>query len=297
MKNTTRRPTVEALEEILYKPLKALDHGFIRLIDYMGNDAAVVQAARVSYGSGTKKINKDKGLINYLMRRWHTTPFEMCEIKFHIKLPIFIARQWIRHRTANVNEYSGRYSIMDKEFYVPEIKDLAAQSQTNKQGRSTDVLSAEESHRVLEMLKDDARQCYDHYMEMLNLNEETQEILDPNKTGLTRELARMNLTLNYYTQWYWKTDLHNLLHFLRLRADDHAQYEIRVYADIILDIVKKWVPFTYEAFLDYRLNAVNISGKSVAVIKKKLAGENVTAEDVGISKREWQELISLLEIK
>ncbi|CAK6537405.1 MAG: FAD-dependent thymidylate synthase [Candidatus Midichloria mitochondrii] len=297
IKNTTRRPTVEALEEILYKPLKALDHGFVRLVDYMGNDSAVVQAARVSYGSGTKKINEDKGLINYLMRRWHTTPFEMCEIKFHIKLPIFIARQWIRHRTANVNEYSGRYSIMDKEFYIPEIEDLAAQSQINKQGRSTDVLSAEESHRVLEMLKDDARRCYDHYMEMLNLNEETQEILDPNKAGLARELARMNLTLNYYTQWYWKTDLHNLLHFLRLRADDHAQYEIGVYADIILDIVKKWVPFTYEAFLDYRLNAVNISGKSIAVIKKKLAGENVTAEDVGMSKREWQELISLLEIK
>ena len=296
-KNYTIRPTVTALEEILYKPLKVLDHGFVRLIDYMGDDSAIVQAARVSYGTGTKKISEDKGLINYLMRRWHTSPFEMCEIKFHIKLPIFIARQWIRHRTANVNEYSGRYSIMDKEFYVPAIKDLAAQSQTNKQGRSNDNLTTEESNRVLQILKIDASQCYEHYMEMLNLNEETQEILDPNKTGLTRELARMNLTLNCYTQWYWKIDLHNLLHFLKLRTDHHAQYEIRVYADLILDIVKKWVPFTYEAFLDYRVNAVNLSAKSIKVLKRKLAGHEVTASDVNMSKREWEELTSLFEIK
>jgi len=297
MKSSTLRPTVEALEGILYEPINALDHGFVRLIDYMGDDAAIVQAARVSYGVGTKKISEDKGLINYLMRRWHTSPFEMCEIKFHIKLPIFIARQWIRHRTANVNEYSGRYSVMDREFYIPESKDLAAQSNINKQGRSDNVLTPQESHRVLEILKNDATQCYDHYMEMLNLNEETSEILDPTKTGLTRELARMNLTLNYYTQWYWKTDLHNLLHFLRLRADDHAQYEIRIYADIILDIVKKWVPLTYEAFLDYRLNAINFSGKAMTIIKKKLAGKSVTAEEVGMSKREWQELMLLLELK
>ena len=296
-KSYTIRPTVAALENILYKPLKALDHGFVRLIDYMGDDAAIVQAARVSYGIGTKKISEDKGLINYLMRKWHTSPFEMCEIKFHIKLPIFIARQWIRHRTANVNEYSGRYSIMDKEFYVPAVEDLAAQSQTNKQGRSDDNLSPEESNKVLEILKNDARQCYEHYMEMLNLNEETKEILDSNKTGLTRELARMNLTLNYYTQWYWKIDLHNLLHFLRLRANHHAQYEIKVYADLILDIVKKWVPFTYEAFLDYRLTSVNLSGKAVEILKRKLAGHKVTAADSGMSKREWEELTSLFAIK
>ena len=291
---TTRRATVQALEDILYIPHPVLDHGFIRLIDYMGDDSSIVQAARVSYGSGTKKVTEDKGLINYLMRHWHTTPFEMCEIKFHIKLPIFIARQWIRHRTANVNEYSGRYSVMDKEFYIPDVANLAAQSDINKQGRNK-ALSPEESNRILQILKSDAELCYEHYMEMLNINDDTQEILDPNRTGLTRELARMNLNLNYYTQWYWKTDLHNLLHFLRLRADSHAQYEIRVYADIILEIVKKWVPFTYEAFLDYRMNAANISSKGINVIRKKLSGLDVSMEDSGMSKREWQELMSLLE--
>ena len=293
----TARPTVESLEQILCRPLQVLDHGFVRLIDYMGDDAAIVQAARVSYGSGTKKVSEDRGLINYLMRRWHTSPFEMCEIKFHIKLPIFIARQWIRHRTANVNEYSGRYSIMDNEFYIPRKENLASQSKSNKQGRDDIMLSEEESHRVLQILQSDAMQCYEHYMEMLNVDDSTQEILDPERSGLTRELARMNLTLNYYTQWYWKTDLHNLLHFLRLRADHHAQYEIRAYADIILDIVKKWVPLTYDAFVDYRLKAVNLSGKAVEILKKKLAGYNIAAADVGISKREWDELISLFDIK
>jgi thymidylate synthase (FAD) len=293
----TMRPTVPALESILSHPIKVLDHGFIRLVDYMGDDAAIVQAARVSYGSGTKKSSEDKALINYLMRRWHTSPFEMCEIKFHIKLPIFIARQWIRHRTANVNEYSGRYSIMDKEFYVPTAQDLASQSVTNKQGRAQESLSPSESAKILNILKNDATMCYQNYMHMLNVDEETQETIDPDRTGLSRELARMNLTLNYYTQWYWKTDLHNLLHFLRLRADHHAQYEIRVYAEAILDIVKKWVPMTYEAFVDYRLNSANISGKALKVIQKRLAGESVNFEESGMSKREWQELDALLRVK
>jgi thymidylate synthase (FAD) len=258
----------------------------------MGDDAAIVQAARVSYGKGTKMLNQDKGLINYLMRHHHTTPFEMCEIKLHVKLPIFIARQWIRHRTANVNEYSARYSILDKEFYIPDAKNIAIQSQTNKQGRSG-VLDADKAQKVQEILKEDAIRCYKNYMDMLNLNEETGEVKDPTKDGIARELARMNLNLNYYTQWYWKIDLHNLLHFLRLRADAHAQYEIREYSNVLLDIVSKWVPYTYEAFINYKRDAVNLSKKSVEVIKDMLAGKDVTQENSGISKREWSEFASI----
>jgi len=261
-----------------------LDHGFVRVVDYMGDDAAIVQAARVSYGKGTKKVNEDRGLIRYLMRHWHSTPFEMCEIKFHIKVPIFIARQWIRHRTANVNEYSARYSVMDKEFYIPAIENLATQSQSNRQGRG-DVLTGKEAERVLKLLKDDANQVYDHYEEMLN----------PEGTALARELARMNLTLNYYTQWYWKIDLHNLMHFLRLRADGHAQYEIREYANVMIDVLKKWVPITHESFLDYRQNAQNLSAQGFAVVKRMIAGEKVTEESSGLTKREWAELQETLK--
>ena len=236
----TKRPTVPALEDILYQPLTVLDHGFVRVIDYMGDDAAVVQAARVSYGRGTRKVSEDAGLIRYLMRHRHTTPFEMCEIKYHVKLPIFVARQWIRHRTANVNEYSARYSILDNEFYLPAPEHLAAQSESNRQGRG-DVLSGEQAARVLDVLRDDATRAYRHYQELLNVGEDGA-VLDESQDGLARELARMNLSLNFYTQWYWKTDLHNLLHFLSLRADAHAQYEIRAYADVMLDTVKAWVP-------------------------------------------------------
>ncbi|MBA8667390.1 FAD-dependent thymidylate synthase [Holosporaceae bacterium 'Namur'] len=293
-KKQTSRATVDALEEILFEPIKVLDHGFVRVIDYMGDDSAIVQAARVSYGKGTKKINEDKGLINYLMRHWHTTPFEMCEIKLHVKLPIFIARQWIRHRTANVNEYSARYSILDKEFYIPAPENLAMQSHTNRQGRGG-VLEGEEAARVLEILKNDSEQSYKHYMEMLNLNEETNEVLDPSRAGLTRELARMNLPVNYYTQWYWKVDLNNLLHFLRLRADAHAQFEIREYANAIILILEKWLPLTFEAFKNYRLNSASISEQGMSVVKRMLAGEKVTQELSGMSKREWDELIIILE--
>ena len=286
--NTTLRATVPSLEEILYKPLAALDHGFVRVIDYMGDDTAIVQSARVSYGKGTKKISNDKGLIKYLMRHWHSTPFEMCEIKLHVKLPIFIARQWIRHRTANVNEYSARYSILDKEFYIPSVENLASQSQVNKQGRAEN-LSPEEAEKVIELLKSDAEQTYRNYEVMLNENSDG-ETLDDGSMGIARELARMNLTLNTYTQWYWKIDLNNLLHFLALRADAHAQYEIRVYADIILDIVKKWVPVTYEAFEDYRVGGTQLSAKEILILKKIIKGETVDPDAEGISKREWGEL-------
>ena len=286
--STTLRATVPSLEEILYKPLPALDHGFVRVVDYMGDDTAIVQSARVSYGKGTKKISNDKGLIKYLMRHWHSTPFEMCEIKLHVKLPIFIARQWIRHRTANVNEYSARYSILDKEFYIPSVENLASQSQVNKQGRA-ESLSSEEANKVITLLKNDAEQTYRNYEVMLNENSEG-ETLDDGSMGIARELARMNLTLNTYTQWYWKIDLNNLLHFLALRADAHAQYEIRVYADIILDIVKKWVPVTYEAFEDYRVGGTQLSAKEILILKKIIKGETVNPEAEDISKREWGEL-------
>jgi len=291
------KPTVRAvsqdLEEILYKPIKVLDHGFIRVIDYMGDDASIVQAARVSYGKGTKKVNEDSGLINYLMRHRHTTPFEMCEIKFHIKMPIFVARQWIRHRTANVNEYSARYSVMDKEFYIPAPENLAAQSQSNKQGRGNLVEGAE-AQRVFELLKKDSEQVYDHYIEMLN-EDEKGNVLNEANQGLARELARMNLSLNYYTQWYWKVDLHNLMHFLSLRADSHAQYEIRVYAEIMLDILKLWLPVTYKAFMDYRVGGASLSAKGLAAIRKMLAGEDVTVENSGMSKGEWAEFAALIK--
>jgi thymidylate synthase (FAD) len=275
----TLRATSPGMEAHLYRAHEVLDHGFIRVIDYMGDDNAIVQAARVSYGAGTKHVQNDEGLIRYLMRHWHSTPFEMCEIKLHVKLPVFVARQWIRHRTANVNEYSARYSILDREFYIPAPEHLAAQSTVNNQGRG-EVLSGEESARVLELLKSDANRAYDHYEAMLSQD---------GQQGLARELARMNLPANIYTQWYWKVDLHNLFHFLRLRADPHAQYEIRVYAEAIAACVKDWLPLAYAAFEDYRMGGVTLSGKAIAVLKRRLAGETVAQEDSGMSKGEWRE--------
>ena len=290
--NVTRRVTSPGLEQVLYEVLPVLDHGFVRVLDYMGDDGAVVQAARVSYGKGTRKVREDQGLINYLMRHRHSTPFEMCEIKYHVKLPIFVARQWIRHRTANVNEYSARYSILDREFYVPKPEHLAAQANRNRQGRG-DVLTGEDNARVLDLLRQDAQQAYAHYQEMLNLDD-NGEVLDDGRTGLARELARMNLSLNYYSQWYWKIDLHNLLHFLSLRADDHAQFEIREYADVMMETVKQWVPQTFAAFQDYRMAGANLSAKGLNVVKRMLAGEDVTQPDSGLSKREWAELMAQL---
>jgi len=272
-----------------------LDHGFVRVIDYMGNDSSVVQAARVSYGAGTKKVNADKGLINYLMAHRHTTPFEMCEIKFHIKLPIFIARQWIRHRTASINEYSARYSIMEDEFYIPRPQDLAAQSKVNHQGRDEErVLSPQEQQRVLQILKEDAANAYGHYLEMIN-QDANGNIADDQKDGLARELARMNLPINCYTQWYWKIDLHNLLNFLYLRADAHAQYEIRAYAEIMLGLVQKWVPHCFDAFMKHRKSGKELSGNALEVVKKLVKGQKITQEESGLSVREWGELMNLLE--
>ena len=279
----TPRPTLRAVSEgaeaHLYRAHPVLDHGFIRVIDYMGDDAAIVQAARVSYGAGTRHVSNDEGLIRYLMRHWHSTPFEMCELKLHVKLPVFVARQWIRHRTANVNEYSARYSILDREFYIPAPEALAAQSSVNNQGRG-ETLSGAEAARVLAMLKGDAAQCYDHYEAMLS-----QE----GQAGLARELARMNLPANVYTQWYWKVDLHNLFHFLRRRADAHAQYEIRVYAEAICKVVADWVPIAYRAFEDYRMGGVTLSAKAVDCVRRMLKGERVTQESSGMSKGEWRE--------
>jgi thymidylate synthase (FAD) len=284
----TRRATVPALEAMLYEAVPVLDHGFVRVIDYMGDDGAVVQAARVSYGRGTRRVSEDAGLIRYLMRHRHSTPFEMCEIKYHVKLPIFVARQWIRHRMANVNEYSARYSILDREFYIPAPEHLAAQSESNRQGRG-DVLQGEEAEQVLRLLRDDAAQTYDHYAQMLN-----EDGADPARQGLARELARMNLTLNTYTQWYWKSDLHNLLNFLSLRADSHAQYEIRVYAEAMLRSVEAWVPATFAAFQDYRMGAVTLSAGMLAVVRRMLGGEAVEQAGSELSKREWAELMTAL---
>ncbi|HUD57886.1 MAG TPA: FAD-dependent thymidylate synthase [Acetobacteraceae bacterium] len=288
----TLRPTVPALETLLYQAMPVLDHGFIRVIDYMGDDAAIVQSARVSYGRGTRRMSDDAGLIRYLMRHRHSTPFEMCEIKYHVKLPIFVARQWIRHRTANVNEYSARYSILDREFYIPAPEHLAAQSAANRQGRG-DVLGGEEAAHVLDLLREDATRCYDHYTEMLN-EDEAGVARDASHQGLARELARMNLTLNTYTQWYWKTDLHNLFHFLSLRADAHAQYEIRVYADAMLTTVEAWVPVACQAFRDYRLGAVILSAQMLAAVQRMLAGEAVEQGTSGLNRREWAELMAAL---
>jgi thymidylate synthase (FAD) len=291
--SATRRAGVPALEEILYQPLPVLDRGFVRVVDYMGDDGAVVQAARVSYGRGTRKVSEDRGLIHYLMRHRHSTPFEMCEIKLHVKLPIFVARQWIRHRTANVNEYSARYSILDNEFYVPAPAQLAAQSASNRQGRG-DVLEGEEAAEVRDVLREDSRRQYAHYLTMLN-EADDGAVLDERRQGLARELARMSLTLNFYTQWYWKIDLHNLMHFLSLRADPHAQYEIRAYADAMLEIMRRWVPLCHEAFLQHRLDAVTLSAGALAAVKRMLAGENVTQASSGLSKREWRELLVVLD--
>ena len=288
----TRRVTVPALEEILFEPVPVLDHGFVRVVDYMGDDAAITQAARVSYGRGTKKLREDAGLIRYLLRHRHSTPFEMCEIKFHVKLPIFVARQWIRHRTANVNEYSGRYSVLDREFYIPAPEHLAAQSASNRQGRGS-VLEGDEAAEVLELMKRGAARAYGDYEHMLN-QDEAGNPLDPERRGLARELARISLPINIYTQWYWKVDLHNLMNFLSLRADPHAQYEIRAYADVMIEMLKRWVPVTYQAFQDYVAGATRLSAPALGVVKRLLAGEAVEQAESGLSPREWRELMERL---
>ena len=281
---TTLRTVSPGMESHLYTAYPVLDHGFVRVIDYMGDDAAICQAARVSYGKGTKSVQNDEGLIRYLMRHWHSTPFEMCELKLHVKLPVFVARQWIRHRTANVNEYSARYSILDREFYIPAPDKVAAQSVVNNQGRG-EVLTGTEAAQVLEILKADSTRAYDNYEAMISQD---------GQQGLARELARMNLPANIYTQWYWKVDLHNLFHFLRLRADAHAQYEIRVYADEMCKLVADWVPFAYRAFEDYRMGGATLSATALDCVRRMVAGEQVTQETSGMSKGEWREFEATL---
>jgi thymidylate synthase (FAD) len=284
----TRRAVVPALEEILYQPLPVLDQGFVRVIDYMGDDGAIVQAARVSYGRGTRKVSDDRGLINYLMRMRHTSPFEMCELKVHVKLPIFVARQWIRHRTANVNEYSARYSVLEDEFYVPAAEHVASQASSNRQGRDR-VLGREQAETVQDTVRTNAERAYADYLALLN-QDDAGEVIEPEREGLARELARIVLPLNTYTKWYWKADLHNLLHFIALRADPHAQYEIRAYAEVLLDVVRRWTPLTCAAFENYRLHAAELSGQALAVLRRMLGGEKVAQADSGLSAREWRDL-------
>lgn len=266
-------------ENLIGKEIKCLDHGFVRLVDVMGDDGSIVQAARVSYGAGTKTVNEDRGLIRYLMRHKHTTPFEMVEFKFHIKLPIFIARQWIRHRTANVNEYSGRYSIMKDDFYLPDVDQIRPQSENNKQGRSDETFSEEKANAIREKLGSVQKELYTEYESLLG-------------EELARELARINLPLSNYTEWYWKIDLHNLFHFLRLRIDSHAQYEIRVYGEAMAEIVKEIVPHAWQAFEDYSLNSANFSKPELNAMKKLLQGqkvEDLDLDEIGLSKREFGE--------
>jgi len=283
----THRVMSAGLEELLYAALPVLDHGFIRVIDYMGADESIVQAARVSYGSGTKKTRNDEGLIRFLMRHRHTTPFEMCEIKVHVKLPLFVARQWIRHRTASVNEYSARYSRLDNEFYIPAAEHLSAQSTTNRQGRG-DVLTGDEAQEVLRVLKEDSARNYANYERMLTA--------DDTQLGLARELARMNLPTNVYTQWYWKINLHNLLHFILLRNDSHAQFEIRCYAAELERVVKTWTPIAWRAYKDYMSDSSTLSARDINLIKRRLKGETVTFESSGLTRREWAELLDIIDL-
>ncbi len=291
----TLRPTVEALEEILFEPLPVLDHGFVRVVDYMGDDAAIVQAARVSYGRGTRRTRDDRGLINYLIRNWHTSPFEMCELKLHVKLPIFVARQWIRHRTANVNEISARYSVLENEFYVPDIDQIRLQSQSNRQGRGERV-DVEQAERVIELLRSEALRSYRNYEDLLGSDAPAADgEPDPERPALARELARINLSLSVYTEWYWKVDLHNLMHFLRLRADAHAQFEIRAYAEVIhQEVLRRWVPLSCQAFENHRLGGAQLSADQLAVVRRMLHGEKVERQGTGISPGEWRELMGTL---
>lgn len=280
-KQVDARSTLAGLD----KEFKVLDYGFVRLVDHMGSDAAIVQAARVSYGEGTKKVSEDRALIRYLMRQRHTSPFEMVEFKFHVKLPIFVARQWIRHRTASVNEYSGRYSVMKEEFYIPDPKDIRFQSTVNRQGRAEEEVPDELKRRFIDFLKKTHAASYEEYQHLV-------------KDGLARELARIGLPLSLYTEWYWKIDLHNLFHFLRLRLDPHAQQEIREYAKVVADIVKTVCPLAYEAFEDYILNAVSFSGPELKALREQLADLSLSKEDLtasGLSKRESEELLQKLE--
>ena len=286
-----KRTSLPVLDEQLGEPIEVLDHGFVRLVDYMGDDSAIVQAARVSYGAGTKKTSEDRGLIRYLMRHRHTTPFEMCEIKIHAKMPLFVARQWVRHRTANINEYSARYSEMPEEFYCPELEQISGQDQKNRQSRGVDLPEVNKDR----FAGNTAQHSVNSYGVYKNAIDD----------GIAREIARINLPVSNYTEWYWKIDLHNLFHFLSLRLHSHAQYEIRVYAEALAEIVKQWVPMAWEAFQDYRLNGMFLSGAEIKFLKTYLDKVAVDEdpltmkelEDCGLSKREAREFTSKLDFK
>lgn len=292
----TFRPVAEGMEKHVNVYHKVLDHGFIAVKDYMGDDLSVLQMARMSYGKGTKSLADDRALLRYLMRHLHTSPFEGCVIKLHVKLPIFVMRQWVRHRTASLNEYSARYSILPDEFYLPEPAQLAVQSTDNKQGRG-DTLTPEQAAEVLRILKTDAERSFANYHQLLNADEDGKTI-DEDGIGIARELARIGLPLSAYTQMYWQTNLHNLMHFLRLRADVHAQYEIRVFAEKMLEIMTDWVPVTTEAFRDYQLEAGRVSRMEIALLKDLLAGKAsiADAEAYGMTKREIREFQARFEV-
>ncbi len=259
------RTTVPEAEALLDQEIKVLDKGFVRLVDYMGGDQRIVQAARVSYGEGTKSVRQDRALIHYLIKHWHTSPFEQVQLTFHCKMPIFIARQWIRHRTARLNEISGRYSIMKDEFYVPEPQQVAFQSSNNKQGRA-DSLPLDQAMAIIEQMEQDQKEAYTEYTGMID-------------KGVARELARTNLPVSLYTEWYWQIDLHNLFHFIRLRMDAHAQYEIRVYAEALAQCAKAVAPFAYEAFEEHILGSVAFSKAECAALSRMLDGGEAGLEE------------------
>jgi thymidylate synthase (FAD) len=258
------RMIVEAAEAMLDQEIKVLDKGFVRLVDYLGGDARIVQSARVSYGSGTKTVRQDRGLIHYLLKHAHTSPFEQVQLTFHTKMPIFVARQWVRHRTARLNEISGRYSIMRDEFYLPDPEHVCAQSESNKQGRA-DALPADQALAIIEAMEREQRETYANYEKLLDLN-------------VARELARVNLPNSLYTEWYWQIDLHNLFHFLRLRMDAHAQYEIRVYAEAMARCAQAVAPLAYEAFEEHVLGAVTFSRAECEALAAMLDGRPVALE-------------------
>lgn len=281
--NLTKRVVIKEAEEILGKTINCLDHGFVRLVDYMGGDSSIVQAARVSYGKGTKTTSEDRGLIRYLMRNHHTTPLEMVEMKWHCKMPIFVARQWVRHRTASINEYSLRYSEPKDEFYIPKADEIRFQSVSNRQGSSEEKVSDEVASKVIDFITQTSTSSMKTYEEM-------------SKDGIAKELARMGLPINLYTEWYWKNDLHNTLHFLKLRLDHHAQKEIRVYAEAMADVVKKVTPLAYEAFEDYVLNSVSFSALELRALRTWMTGiPAVEASLIIENKREKAEFLDKLD--
>ncbi|MEM5947264.1 FAD-dependent thymidylate synthase [Spirochaetia bacterium 38H-sp] len=273
---------VKEAEEILDKEFKVLDKGFVRLVDYMGSDDRIVQAARVSYGAGTRSYREDAALIDYLLRNEHTSPFEQVVLTFHARMPIFVARQWVRHRTARLNEISGRYSVMEEAFYVPQPAVVSPQSKDNKQGRATESFSEEITEDIIERLSEGQKRAYEEYMELVDM-------------GLARELARINLPLSLYTEWYWQIDLHNLFRFLKLRLDAHAQYEIREYARVMLDIAKKVCPRAVSSFEQHILGAVKFSEKEFAFLQKKGIDFSQEERPEDFSEKEWARFLAKLE--